>query len=278
MKLNVLALSLAVLCTSAFSPRKPNSLHRGRSLPKSRAKPQTQVESVLSQRQQWALTDNVPKYTVNREVCLWRRLVDEVPELSGCSISEVRTEWLRIVALEQGNTTAEKGGGEATVLLSPPLLDEWLWKGDSVSGLLYDAPLVADGSPVTTRPVVEPSAGSSFRTAYDCAVMKGYVVVSEQTRGIQTGSSTTVLELGQPHQIEETEGNPFLELMAGMSGEGSPVVSSQSGRMSRDLPTESNSWRDAGSASIAIGSSAVALAGAMSVLSSHMTLQMFWVS
>lgn len=268
--------------------------------------------SSLPQRQQWALLDNVPKYTVNAGTCLWRRMTDEVPELCGFSPHALRAEWLLM---------AGSSADDSASLASPLLLDEWLWHDDSgggeggggcVSGRIYGSSFVADGTRITTRPVLAPAvsaktaanlgrdwADSTSAAAFERATKDGFVVVSvPHTAAMDDGSSVltaaagadvdaspslhgreVILELGVPRHSSDDElasaaGGLLDKFVGGSGGDGvsGGLPANPVGLL--DGKKVSKAVQDALPTLLAAGTTAAALG----VLQSHVTLQMFWVT
>ena len=245
--------------------------------------------SNLPQRQQWALLDNVPKYTVNAGTCLWRRMINEVPELCGSTPHELRSEWLLMTGMHD----------DAANLASPLLLDEWLWNDDSgggtgagdgcVSGRIYGSSFVADGTRITTRPVLAPAvsaaasatlgrswADTTSAAAFERANNDGFVVVSVPPTPA-TLPAEVILELGTPLLADDTASSAG-GLLDKLSLAGQNVGTGGVGESSNLGLLDTKKVGDAMQRALPTLMAAGTTAAALGVLQSHVTLQMFWVS
>lgn len=279
----------------------------------------TGIDSSLPQRQQWALMDNVPKYTVNAATCLWRRMIEEVPELCGFAPSELRLEWLRMTGLDDDINT----------LATPALLDEWVWNGDedpsggrfggdlsdgsaTVSGRIYGSSFVADGTHITTRPVIAPAISTaasvatgqnwaelSSNTAFHRAAKDGYVVVSVPPMAgydfsvfdhptsnafslSVPGTREVILELGNPRSTfsEPVAGDSAKAVLGGLMNSitGRSTIEAETEQKMRLFPPIEYKAGEVLQSSLPMLLAAGTTAAVLGVLQSHVTLQMFWVS
>jgi hypothetical protein len=93
------------------------------------------------EREEWALQDAVPKYSLEAgTIVLWRRMSLEVPELFTFSAAELRARWVAMA----GPDGAEK---LAKLQDEPPYLEDWVCVGPGrYEGALYNVPSMRDGS------------------------------------------------------------------------------------------------------------------------------------
>jgi len=211
--------------------------------------------------QEWALRDNISKYTVNIpklancagggsngvEYAMWRCLLRDIVELTGYEIQFVHQMYQRQLQKER-----------LTKVLSPgvlPLLDDFQFlPNGGVSGRIQGLPGISDGTTVQTSPL----------TNVELTLPKGYIL---------TDDGSTAYELGAPLSNvaggESVTGNVSKKLMKGMDETTSDLFNSIS--KASDVPYD---------ALKIFGTPTAIMCGgviAANLLSHHLTVNVFWV-
>ena len=204
----------------------------------------------------WALQDAVSKYSVaGGRVVLWRRMVDEVPELAGRDADEVRRRWLQRLSRAPDGGAAGEGAAAPAALLAP-LLDAWREGADGAfEGQLYGQPGIADGQLSRTAPV--PAA----RRRVD----DGWI---EPAAGV-------VYELGAPAGLAPLAARaPGDELADGVGATLGAALGAPAAAAAELAPRKGASWP----AILLSGAAAGGLASAaVGVLGHHLSVHVFWV-
>ncbi len=222
-----------------------------------------------SEVQDWALRDNLPKYTImvplessnniasrpegNTLVfALWRTMLNEVPELAGYPI-----DFLQEVHAQQVSHN------ETRMLVTPQLLpyleDYSFAAAGGVSGKVYGVPGLADG----TR--IETSAVSNI----EITLSQGFV---------RTSDGKAAYELGRPQQDDLSQPSSN-NLLRAKSVLGSATVGSYELLRNVNVATP-EVLDDADGMLLRLGASTgILLAGATAInlLSHHLTVNVFWV-
>jgi hypothetical protein len=225
-----------------------------------------------SQNQEWALRDNLPKYTVMvpmtrgdgkntaSVVALWRTMLKEVPELAGYPIDFLQERH----AEDQETTTSDNDettttfssllGGETPALL-PYLEDYEFAAAGGISGKVYGIPGLADGARIETSAV----------TNIEVTLAKGFICTSDGSAAYELGRPKREAFTDVASSLEQTAKSGSFELLK--------TVSSVKVPSSADM-------EDADGMLVRLGASTgILLAGAtaMNMLAHHLTVNVFWV-
>jgi len=240
------------------------------------------------QSQEWALRDNISKYTVNipklnnvttqqrgssvnsaKAYAMWRSMSQEIVELAGYDVHFIRKMHQRQLLNERSE---EKGGGGTEELLySPgvlPLLDEYQFlPNGGVAGLVEGLPGILDGTTIQTAPLVH----------VDITVPKRYALTNDGSTAYELGvpiSSNTGADVNNS-LAALTAGNVSKKLMAFLDQSGSSHSSSSSILSNARFADK----EEISSLQKLVTPTAVVVGGAIaaSLLSHHLTVNMFWV-
>ena len=224
--------------------------------PKLRAMPWSNV-------QEWALRDNLPRYTVmiplvksnikqdnndtpTQVYALWRTMLKEVPELAGYPIDFLQQKQTQLIEAEDSSL-------EVTPARLPYLEDYEFAAAGGVSGKIYGVPGLADGTQIETSGV----------SNIEVTLPKGFIRCSD---------GSAAYELGLPKRDEFTS----------LETSGKKIVGSSSEILNTVANVGSNvaTTEDADGMLVRVGASTgILLAGATAVnmLSHHLTVNVFWV-
>lgn len=255
-----------------------------------------------SEMQQWALRDNLPKYTIRIPVkrtetvasansetpspsstedtvlasfALWRSLQNDVPELAGYPIDFLRARHEETLLRQEGNNDAEGDDDSASIRVvqrrtTPgvlPFLQAYEFAaGGGICGDVYGMNGVSDGSRIET---------STLRNVKE-SLPKGYV---------QTSDGCASFELGAPLRTDERidgKGGPVGSTVAAATAVKDLGVETLSDLSANQLRSLANSAvvEDGDGMLLRLGAmSGVMLAGATAInmLSHHLTVNVFWV-
>ena len=215
--------------------------------------------------QEWALRDNLPRYVVSIPVrtkgggsqqklhALWRTMSREVTELCGYPIEMLQEMYARQLKHQEDDGSA--------LPITPdvlPLLDEFEFESSGgLSGRVYGVLGVADGTKITTTVVKD----------VQFTLPKGYV---------QTEDGAVAYELGTPlrdfYSLDGSSGT-VREISKSMAKTASGLAK---GAVVNAPPVD----EDSDTMLVRLGfATAVVLGGAtaMSMLSHHLTVNIFWV-
>ena len=229
------------------------------------------VSMPWSDTQQFALMDNLPKFTVMisrptvmgggaQQYAMWRTLAREVPELSGYPIS----------FLMEMHGKAVKAGEDTPLQI--PFIDDFQFEANGgMSGRAHGLPGVADGTKITTPPIVRPEETMAF----------GYATTSEAVDSQEVGFS---YELGNVSSMSGYSSDSFdrsASLLAAqrLVMDGAVATTRVAGNIAKDsqlLLSDDESNRDLvylGGATAMLLASATAIGA----LSHHLTVNVFWV-
>lgn len=207
----------------------------------------------------FALRDNLPRYTrvlpgkVPKTYALWRTMMQEVPELSGYPISFLREKCAR----DKENASGKNCPEAPNVL---PFLDYFYFEpSGGLSGQVYGVPGLKDGTKIETSPVGQ----------VEVTIPLGYVLT--EVDGI-------AYELGKPLV---QEGGYSLDALAASRTAGS-LAKQATATMSEAINQRGAvaSEEDPNTMLVRLGASTGLLlvgATAMSMLSHHLTVNVFWV-
>lgn len=255
--------------TSKEEPIKNNNNAEPRSLP-------------WSEFHDWALRDNLPKYIrilpgeTPKIYALWRTMLQEVPELSGYPIAFLQGKYAA-KPLKQEPTNNNSTGASAAAPVAPDSVPETLAFLDNfyfepsggLSGQVYGVAGLRDGTSIETSPVGQ----------VEVTIPLGYVLTEDI--GI-------AYELGKPHVAEaeiqkySIDGVTQMTRKAGQAaGSMSEVAASSMAAMTQNSASNgSGNSIDPDGMLVKMGASAgILLTGAiaLSMLSHHLTLNVFWV-
>jgi hypothetical protein len=212
--------------------------------------------------QDWALRDNIAKYTImipltrgRKETAdvyaLWRTMTNELTEVAGYPIDFL-----------QDMHTRQRKDGESPMQVTPallPYLDEYEFtSGGGMSGRVYGVPGLADGTTIETSAVDN----------VQLTLVKGF---------IRTSDGSTAYELGRPQREEFTSFNEAKKGASGALLNNLKNAGSQVAPLAREA---TDSVEDADQLLVRLGASTgILLAGATAInmLSHHMTFNVFWV-
>lgn len=218
--------------------------------------------------QQFALMDNLPKFTVTissptavgggaQRYAMWRTLAREVPELSGYPISFL---------MEM------HGKADEDTPLEIPMIDDFQFEANGgMSGRAYGLPGVADGTRIQTPPIMRPEETMAF----------GYATTSEAVDSQEVGFS---YELGNVssksgHSLHGFDRSASLLAAQRLVMDGAVETTRIAGNIAKDsqlLLSDDESNRDLvylGGATAMLLASATAIGA----LSHHLTVNVFWV-
>lgn len=234
--------------------------------------------------QEWALRDNLPKYTVmipligtaisgggeghkkegendnerTNVYVLWRTMLKEVPEIAGYPIDflqERQMGQVKQMKSESAGATSETIQVASTVL--PYLEDYEFTSAGGVSGKVYGVPGLADGTRIETSPV----------SSVEVTLPKGF---------IRTSDGLVAYELGRPMREEYST----------VSSTVADTVQSNSSKLLKSVKNVDvgsvvpQTTEDADGMLLRLGASTgILLAGATAInlLSHHLTVNVFWV-
>jgi hypothetical protein len=235
--------------------------------------PEEKLSMPWSTVQEWALRDHLSKYTVmiplntnNKDpkeksettnvYALWRTMLKEVPELTGYPMDFLQERHAK--QIESSATLME-----VTPALLPYLDDYEFAAAGGIAGNIYGVPGLADGTRIETSSV----------TNIEVTLPKGF---------IRTSDGLAAYELGRPNTTTREE-----QLRSSTLTASSLNAAMQSGSYELLKTVQSNAnmpqgeiMEDADGMLVRLGAStAILLAGAtaISMLSHHMTVNVFWV-
>lgn len=213
-----------------------------------------------SEMQQWALRDQLSKFTVQvpavfggketiRVFTLWRTMVEEVPELSGYPLSFLLDRQAELMERNETNIR--------TTLEILPYLDEYEFEPNGgLVGSVYGVRGVADGTRIRTTSVGEVKT----------TIPKGFVC---------TEDGTVIYELGSPAgDTYSLDGTSKIEKFSKISkaAQFRTSISRVSNPFDEDPILDSDLIRLGGLTAILLGG-----ALAVETLSHHLTINVFWV-
>jgi len=224
--------------------------------------------------QDWALLDNLPKYTITiplensvpgknsaMVVALWRTMLSEIPELAGYPIDFLQEKCQEHISSEDESITKRL---QMTPQVLPYLDDFSFAAAGGVSGKVYGIPGLADGTRIETSAV----------TNVEVTLPRGFV---------RTSDGKAAYELGRPMRNDG-----FAEATTSNDLAKKSLSDAATARSFELLKTVKNAARsgvaEPGEGSdemlVRLGmSTGILLAGAtaMNMLSHHLTVNIFWV-
>lgn len=220
----------------------------------------------------FALRDNLPRYTralpgkTPQSYALWRTMMQDVPELSGYPIEFLREKSVSALSGEGTESSSEKKSSETSAPDVLPYLDNFYFEpSGGLSGQVYGVAGLKDGTKIETSSVGQ----------VEVTIPLGYVLT--ETEGI-------AYELGKPLSQQE-DGGYILDGISGITNTAGSF-SQQAVATMGDAMTQRGTTPTVGSKEgpnamlVSLGAyTGVLLAGAtaMSMLSHHLTVNVFWV-
>lgn len=241
--------------------------------PPLQAQQERRLDLPWSDLQEWALRDQLPRYTVQLPVSqdgqptmqvytLWRTMSQEVTELTGYPL-----EFLRRRAQNDNNGNNYNNNAIDTVCGQVlPFLDDFLFENaGGLSGRVVGVAGVADGTRIETTPV-------------------GDVQVTVPRGFVRTADGSVVYELGRPAASKSSEQGDSMYSF-GRGGTRNTVVQSVTQEASAWAGSLSNVNAELKEANVDAdlvrlgGLTAIVLGSALAVdmLSHHLTVNVFWV-
>ena len=235
-----------------------------------------------SEVQQWTLRDNVPKYiiripikqktlltstksqedTVLSSFALWKSLQNDVPELAGYPIDFLQARYEEILRGEQkknddsdDNGTIKSAEPPTAPGVLPYLQDYEFSSGGGICGYVYGMDGVSDGSRIETSVVRDVKE----------SLPRGY---------IQTSDFYASFELGNPLLQSD------VQVEKGIVANASPLKDVSNIVTMEQMRSALNDIDDGDGMLLRLGAlSGIVLAGAtgLSMLSHHLTVNVFWV-
>ena len=234
-----------------------------------------QLSKVLSmpwsQHQEWALKDNLSKYTIivplkgsKKEkvgkFVLWRTMLKEVPELTGYPI-----DFLQERCLDDSDNEDEEV--EAPLGILPYLEDYEFTAGGGISGQVYGIPGLADGARIETSEVAN----------IEVTLVKGFIVTSDGSAAYELGrpKREEITNIASLEAAAQKTGAGSYELLQSVSGD----IATKGGKLA-SASLEGVNTEDADGMLLRLGATTgILLAGAtaMNMLAHHLTVNVFWV-
>jgi hypothetical protein len=233
--------------------------------------------------QQWALEDNISKFTVTlpsskKRYAMWRSMAREVTELAGYPIPFLVKMHQRSMKVDGGsnsniinNSSASIGGDTPGVL---PMVDDFEFASNGgLVGRAYGIPGIADGTRINTPPLV----------AVEQTIPLGYVTTEEDDLGVSFSYELGICASSSVYSLDGTERSSALLSARRLILEGTVDSSRRLVDVARDMQvTGSGLLSDTESNRDLVylgGATAMLLASATAVgmLSHHLTVNVFWV-
>ena len=233
-----------------------------------------QLDMPWTNSQEWALKDNLPKFTVMiptdgsaKQYAMWRSLTREVPELAGYPV----------LFLVQMHEQIKDDNNQTTPGVLPMVDDFEFASNGGIIGRAYGLPGIADGTRINTPPLI----------GVENTVPLGYVTAKDD----QDGNVGFSYELGEcasssVYSLDGTQRSAALLSARRMMMEGMDVSASSSRQVASvakdavvkgsELLTDVEANQDLvylGGATALLLASATAIGA----LSHHLTVNVFWV-
>jgi hypothetical protein len=210
-----------------------------------------------SSTQEWALRDNLSKYSFRlvwngtlQRLVRWRTLVNHTPELTGYPIDFVISHYEALTTTDEYDDSSSSLFGLSSQLL--PYIDKFRFESNGgLSGDAFGVRGIQDGTRIRTNPVVN----------VENSIPLGYVV---------TEDGSVVYELGQPDSSMDVASTVQAAAYTSRSNNLETTTTTKKGELGNVL--------DPDLVQLA-GLTAVVLTGAwaMQALSHHLTVNIFWV-
>ena len=125
---------------------------------KSNNKDDEKLDMPWSEVQEWALKDNISKFTIvisTKRYTMWRTLTKEIPELAGYPINFLREMYQRILKKEESEGVKKKLSETTTIPGVLPMVDNFEFASNGgITGRAYGLPGIADGTQIQTPPLI----------------------------------------------------------------------------------------------------------------------------
>lgn len=228
--------------------------------------------------QQWALEDNIAKFTVTlpsskKRYAMWRTMAREVTELAGYPIPFLVKMHERSVKVDDNESAKSIGETETTPGILPMVDDFEFASNGGVVGRAYGIPGVADGTRINTPPLV----------SVEQTIPLGYVTTEEDELGVSFSYELGICASNSVYSLDGTERSSALLSARRLVLEGAVDSSKRLADVAKDtqvsgsgLLSDAESNRDLAYLG---GATAMLLASATAVgmLSHHLTVNVFWV-
>lgn len=228
--------------------------------------------------QQWALEDNITKFTVTlpsskKRYAMWRTMAREVTELAGYPIPFLVKMHERSVKVDDNESAKSIGETETTPGILPMVDDFEFASNGGVVGRAYGIPGVADGTRINTPPLV----------SVEQTIPLGYVTTEEDELGVSFSYELGICASNSVYSLDGTERSSALLSARRLVLEGAVDSSKRLADVAKDtqvsgsgLLSDAESNRDLAYLG---GATAMLLASATAVgmLSHHLTVNVFWV-
>jgi hypothetical protein len=227
--------------------------------------------------QQWALEDNITKFTVTlpsskKRYAMWRTMAREVTELAGYPILFLVKMHERSLKVDADNKTMNSTGETTPGIL--PMVDDFEFASNGgVVGRAYGIPGVADGTRINTPPLV----------SVEQTIPLGYVTTEEDELGVSFSYELGICASNSVYSLDGTERSSALLSARRLVLEGAADSSKRLADVAKDMQvsgsgllSDAESNRDLAYLG---GATAMLLASATAVgmLSHHLTVNVFWV-
>ena len=227
--------------------------------------------------QQWALEDNITKFTVTlpsskKRYAMWRTMAREVTELAGYPIPFLVKMYERSLKVDDDNKTLNSTGETTPGIL--PMVDDFEFASNGgVVGRAYGIPGVADGTRINTPPLV----------SVEQTIPLGYVTTEEDELGVSFSYELGICASNSVYSLDGTERSSALLSARRLVLEGAVDSSKRLADVAKDMQvsgsgllSDAESNRDLAYLG---GATAMLLASATAVgmLSHHLTVNVFWV-
>jgi len=239
--------------------------------------------------QEWALRDNLPRYLVTvstgdsssatRTFCLWRTMINDVPELSGYDVPSLLKMHDKIISLskndnDDGDRSSSSSSLPTTTPGVMPQLDQFQFDLEGgITGCAYGLLGIADGTTVRTPPLAE----------LEVTVPRGYVRTTDggvfYELGVPSGGSSG----GETRGWEATkEGRMAVLKSLAVVRETNKAVVEAAVAGGRGMAVKGVVEEVDGDGQFLLklgGLTSIVLAGATAVnlLQHHLTVNVFWV-
>ena len=228
--------------------------------------------------QQWALEDNITKFTVTlpsskKRYAMWRTMAREVTELAGYPIPFLVKMHERSVKVDDNESSKSTGEAETTPGILPMVDDFEFASNGGVVGRAYGIPGVADGTRINTPPLV----------SVEQTIPLGYVTTEEDELGVSFSYELGICASNSVYSLDGTERSSALLSARRLVLEGAVDSSKRLADVAKDMQvsgsgllSDAESNRDLAYLG---GATAMLLASATAIgmLSHHLTVNVFWV-
>lgn len=227
--------------------------------------------------QQWALEDNITKFTVTlpsskKRYAMWRTMAREVTELAGYPIPFLVKMHERSLKVDDDNKRMNSTGETTPGIL--PMVDDFEFASNGgVVGRGYGIPGIADGTRINTPPLV----------SVEQTIPLGYVTTEEDELGVSFSYELGICASNSVYSLDGTERSSALLSARRLVLEGAVDSSKRLADVAKDMQvsgsgllSDAESNRDLAYLG---GATAMLLASATAVgmLSHHLTVNVFWV-